>query len=63
MYNQKTAKLFRQNAAELLGWAERADFPEQKRWLTIAAMYHVLARHLENDEPATSWTNLQWLSR
>jgi hypothetical protein len=57
VYDQERAKRFRQYAAELLGWAEQTEFQEQEQkrtLLTIAAMYHVLARHFEDEKPATS---------
>jgi hypothetical protein len=52
LHDPERAKLYRQRAAEILNWAEQAQSQEQRRMLlAIAAMYHRLAKQLEDGEP------------
>jgi hypothetical protein len=52
LYDPERAKLYREHAAQILRWADQSDNPElRSRLLAIAAMYHRLAKHLEDDDP------------
>jgi hypothetical protein len=50
LYDPEKAKLYRAQATELLGWAEKASSNEERRHLlAIAVTYHWLAKYFEDD--------------